>query len=44
MILVLLLFLLLTACGNSNDTIFTGFSGVLIFGIIAYVVYRKVKK
>jgi len=37
----------LAACGGdgdgNNDTVLTGFSGVIIFGIIAYVIYRKVK-
>jgi hypothetical protein len=44
-ILPLLIFLFLTACGssNNNDTVLTGFSGVLIFGIVAYVLYRIVK-
>lgn len=38
------LLVLLGACGgDNNDTIFTGFSGVLIFGIIAWIVYRVVK-
>lgn len=33
------------ACGESgrNDTVLTGFSGVLIFGIVAWVVYRYVR-
>jgi hypothetical protein len=38
------LFLLLGACGNGNDTIWTGFSGVVIFGIIALVVLHYLKK
>lgn len=39
-----LLFTLLTGCGDGgNDTVLSGFSGVLIFGIGAYVVYRIVK-
>lgn len=39
--------LFLTACGEDNgnqDTILTGFSGVLIFGIVAYVIWRYVQK
>ena len=38
---------LMTACGDgdgNSDTVLTGFSGVLIFGIIAWAVYRVVKK
>jgi hypothetical protein len=37
---------LFTACGDNggNDTVLTGFSGVIIFGIIAYVIYRIAKK
>lgn len=41
------LMMLLAACGggdNNNDTILTGFSGVFIFGVVAYFVYRIVKK
>jgi hypothetical protein len=41
-----LLFLIMVACGedgNNNDTILTGFSGVLIFGIIVWIIYRAVK-
>lgn len=40
------LFLIISACGgdNGDDTVLTGFSGVLIFGIVAYVIYRYVKK
>lgn len=34
--------LAMTACGDDNDTILTGFSGVIIFGIIAWIIYRKV--
>jgi hypothetical protein len=39
------LMLFLVSCGDdgNNDTVLTGFSGVLIFGIIAYVIYRVVK-
>jgi len=37
--------LFLAGCGDdgNNDTVLTGFSGVIIFGIIAYVIYRVVK-
>lgn len=38
-----LLFLLLAACGDNQDTILGGFSGVLIFGIIVWIIYRIVK-
>lgn len=47
MIHLLPVLLFLGACGDGNgnsDTILTGFSGVLIFGIIAYVIHRKVRK
>lgn len=39
------LLLLLGACGDNgnNDTVLTGFSGVLIFGVVAWIVYRVVK-
>lgn len=44
---VLVLLVLLAACGENGDgngdTILTGFSGVLIFGVVAWVVYRYVK-
>lgn len=39
--------LLMTACGDdgdNSDTILTGFSGILVFGIIVWVIYRVVKK
>lgn len=41
-----LLFLLLAACGddNNNDTIWTGLSGVLLFGIVAVIVTHIIKK
>lgn len=43
-----LLFLLFAACGgddNGNgDTILTGFSGVLIFGIVVWLIYRWAKR
>lgn len=29
--------LFLVACGDNNDTVLTGFSGVLIFGLIAWL-------
>lgn len=38
---------LLVACGEDNgntDSILGGFSGVLIFGIIVWVVFRYVSK
>lgn len=41
--LLLLVMLLPAACGdngNNNDTILTGFSGVLIFGIVVWIIYR----
>jgi hypothetical protein len=43
MILIALL-LLLTACDDNNDTVWTGLSGVLIFGIIAIIVLHFLKK
>jgi hypothetical protein len=39
--------LVLAACGENgenNDTILGGFSGVLIFGLIVWVVFRYVSK
>lgn len=40
--------LLVTSCGDDNggssDTVLTGFSGVIIFGIVAWVIYAQVKK
>lgn len=36
--------LFLAACGDNNDTILTGFSGVLIFGLIVWVIFRYVSK
>lgn len=47
MSLLIALMLLLAACGGDggdNDTVLTGFSGVLIFGIIAYVIYRYIRR
>jgi hypothetical protein len=38
------LMLLLSSCGNGNDTVLTGFSGVLIFGIIVYVIFRMINR
>ena len=40
---VLLLFFSSTACGDNNDTIFTGFSGVVLI-IIAILVIRHFMK
>lgn len=38
----------LFACGDdgneTGDTVLTGFSGVLIFGVVAWVVWSYVKK
>jgi len=38
----------LAACGDENggneDTVLTGFSGVLIFGIVVWVIWRYVSK
>lgn len=44
MTIPVLLMLFLTGCGDNNDTVLTGFSGVIIFGIVAYVIYRYVKR
>lgn len=47
MIWLVPLLLALPACGNGNgndDTILTGFSGVLIFGIVAYIIFRYVSR
>lgn len=43
---IFLLFVLMAGCGgnDNNDTILTGFSGVLIFGIVIWIIYRVVKK
>jgi hypothetical protein len=36
---------MLAACGdNNNDTIWTGFSGVLIFGLVAWLVIHFLRK
>lgn len=35
---------MLAACGDNNDTILTGFSGVLIFGLIVWLVVHFLKK
>lgn len=37
---------LFAGCGGNggNDTVLTGFSGVLIFGIIVWVLFRYVSK
>lgn len=38
---------LMTGCGDgngNNDTILTGFSGVLIFGIVVWVIFRYMRK
>lgn len=34
----------LAACGNNNDTIWTGLSGVILFGIIAMIVLHFLRK
>lgn len=44
MSILVALMLLLSACGDNNDTILGGFSGVLIFGIIVWVVYRYINR
>lgn len=43
---ILAFMVLLAGCGDNgnNDTVLGGFSGVIIFGIIAYVIYRIAKK
>lgn len=47
MIYLLPALLFLTACGENgdgnSDTILTGFSGVLIFGIVVYIIFRYVR-
>jgi hypothetical protein len=35
---------LLAACGDGNNTIFTGFSGVVIFVLIVWAVLHFVRK
>lgn len=35
---------LLAGCGNNNDTLWTGFSGVILFGIIAMIVLHFLRK
>lgn len=47
MTIVVMLMGLLAACGENgenNDTILGGFSGVLIFGLIVWVIFRYVSK
>jgi hypothetical protein len=44
MTIPVLLMLLLAACGGNNDTIWTGLSGVLLFGIVAVIVTHVIKK
>lgn len=40
-----LLLVLLGACGDdNNDTVWTGLSGVLIFGVVAIIVTHIIKK
>jgi len=43
-----LLFCLLAACGDdgegNNDTLFTGLSGVVIFFIVIWLVFRAINK
>jgi hypothetical protein len=45
---VIPLMLFLAACGDNgegnNDTLLTGFTGVIIFGIVAYIIFRYVSK
>lgn len=42
---IVVLFLLLAGCGgDNNDTVWTGLSGVLIFGIVAVIVTHVIKK
>ena len=47
MSVALALLVLLAACGENGDgntdSILTGFSGVLIFGLIVWIVYRLVR-
>lgn len=40
----LLMAMTLSACGDNNDTIWTGLSGVLLFGIVAVIVVHYIKK
>jgi uncharacterized membrane protein len=35
---------LLAGCGNGNDTIWTGLSGVIIFGLIAMIVLHYLRR
>ena len=46
MFLYLVPLLLLSSCGNdgNNDTVLTGLSGVIIFGLIAVVVLHFLRK
>jgi hypothetical protein len=36
--------LFLVACGDNNDTIFTGLSGVLLIGIAAIVILHYLRR
>lgn len=43
-LVVLPLLGMLTACGDNNDTLWTGLSGVILFGIIAVIVLHFLRK
>jgi hypothetical protein len=46
-VLLVALMALFAACGedgSNNDTILGGFSGVLIFGLVVWIIYRYVSK
>jgi hypothetical protein len=44
---LVVLMVALAACGedgSNNDTILGGFSGVLIFGLVVWIIYRYVSR
>lgn len=47
MSVLVVLMIVLAACGengSNNDTILGGFSGILIFGLIVWIVFRYISR